>query len=257
LTRDEGRGFGEGPPSPGYQTKPPSVAEARCCPLVIIPRRLSYHTAGGPLPPRSAWSRKPSWFWFWISSFLPFPLSLPLERRRLDKTSPALCRQPSLPGRIACTALARPPPACPPQSLSSCRFAPGQPTALHTHTHTNRRQTPIPPDEESQLLPVVNLAAVSWAYLQPVCPPSFGQQGLFLCLSLSRLSSSYFYFYFYLIFFFFKLPPLTILYCRFRPTSFLLVGLSCQSYCSCALFLYPTCNGPPGLVHIISAAHRL
>jgi len=33
-------GLARGPRS---QAKPPSVAEARCCPLVIIPRRLSYH----------------------------------------------------------------------------------------------------------------------------------------------------------------------------------------------------------------------
>lgn len=39
---------------PGSQAKPPSVAEARCCPLVIIPRRLSYHRRWALAPSASA-----------------------------------------------------------------------------------------------------------------------------------------------------------------------------------------------------------
>lgn len=137
---------------PRTQAKPPSVAEARCCPLVIIPRRLSYHRRWALAPlSASAWLFlalflvlvKDSWFcpWSLVLALVFSSLRLSLERR-LDKTSLACRRQHSLPERIACTVLGRTPPACPSQSLSSCRFAPGQPIALHTHTHTNSGKHP-------------------------------------------------------------------------------------------------------------------
>lgn len=86
-----------------------------------------------------------------LSSFLP---SLPLSATTTGPDIPRLRRQHSLPERIACTVLGRPPPACPPQSLSSCRFAPGQPICLHTHTHTNSGRHP--PDEASYRLSLIS-----------------------------------------------------------------------------------------------------
>lgn len=87
---DEGLARVRGPHrSPGSQAKPPSVAEARCCPLVIIPRRLSYHRMWALAPSASAW--------LFLALFLVlvkglrgrgrlfFPPS-PLQRR-LDQTS--------------------------------------------------------------------------------------------------------------------------------------------------------------------------
>lgn len=96
---------------------------------------------------------------------------------------PRLRRQHSLPERIACTVLGRPPPACPSQSLSSCRFAPGQPICLHTHTHTNSGRHP--PDEASYRLSLISqhffgLSAGATTLV-------FGQQGLFSLLCLSGL----------------------------------------------------------------------
>lgn len=156
-------------------------------------------------------------------SRLFFPPSLSATTTGPD--IPRLRRHLSLPEHIACTVLARTPPACPSQSLSSCRFAPGQPIRLHTHTHTNSGRHP-PPDEASYRLSLISqhfrLSAGATTLV-------FGQQGLSSLLCLPGLSFFTFHFSYY------SVHP-TILYTILRHTSFLLAGLSCQSYCSYVVF---------------------
>lgn len=165
------------------------------------------------------------WFWSWLSSFLP---SLPLSATTTGPDIPRLRRQHSLPERIACTVLGRPPPACPPQSLSSCRFAPGQPICLHTHTHTNSGRHP-PPDEASYRLSLISQHFYSRL--------SAGARPLsFLASKVSHLSSVYLGFRFFIFHTTLSILPYLTYYTILRYTSFLLVGLSRQSYCSYLLF---------------------
>lgn len=161
--------------------------------------------------------------WRWLLTFPPLPLSATTTGPDI----PRLRRQHSLPERIACTVLARPPPACPSQSLSSCRFAPGQPIRLHTHTHTNSGRHPTsPPDEASYRLSLIS---------QHFFPPLSRRDHPRLASKVSSLSSVYQPVFFYFCFFHTTLSILPY-YASFRYTSFLLVGLSCQSYCSYVLF---------------------
>lgn len=125
---------------PGSQAKPPSVAEARCCPLVIIPRRLSYHRRWALAPSASASLLlvlvQDSWFWFWfwaLALALVFS-SLPLSATTTGPDIPRLRRQHSLPGAHSMHGIG-PPASCMPFSVALVLSICSRPAQLPTHPY--------------------------------------------------------------------------------------------------------------------------